>query len=143
MNNRVRLLKIMFWLPLVVTLVRVIATVVILVWNPFRMPMRLLQVVPMCVLLVYAFAYYKLYNDNDPVILLIVPTILHFLFAWVLKKKLFIVPFILPFALDIIYLVVKGVKGGMFPFEFEGDENVDALDAFDDKEIEDTRELVV
>lgn len=136
MNSKVTLLRTMFYAPLCIALFRVLITVVILVWNPQDMPLRYIQLFPLMVVTVYSFLYFKLYNDGDPVITLMVPTILHFVLVWVLEKQIVWIPFLVPVLVDVLYLVVKGIKGSMFPFEFEGDDEVDALDKFDESELD-------
>lgn len=136
MSSKIALLRTMFWAPLVVALFRIVITVIIIVWNPQDMSFRYVQIIPALVLLVFSFMYFKLYHDGDPVISLLLPTILHFILILIFKRKVEIIPFIAPLAVDIVYLVVKGIKGSMFPFEFEGDDVVDALAAFSDGELE-------
>lgn len=136
MSSKIALLRTMFWAPLVIALFRILITIVILVWNPQDMSLRFIQIIPMLVLLIFSFMYFKLYHDGDPVISLLLPTILHFILILIFKRKVELIPFIAPFAIDILYLVVKGVKGTMFPFEFEGDDVADALDAFSEGELE-------
>lgn len=136
MSSKTALLRTMFWAPLVIALFRILITIVILVWNPQDMSLRFIQIIPMLVLLIFSFMYFKLYHDGDPVISLLLPTILHFILILIFKRKVELIPFIAPFAIDILYLVVKGVKGTMFPFEFEGDDVADALDAFSEGELE-------
>lgn len=136
MSSKIALLRTMFWAPLVVALFRVLITIVILVWNPQEMSLRFMQIIPLLVLVVFSFMYFKLYHDGDPVISLLLPTILHFILILIFKRQVEIIPFIAPLTVDIVYLVVKGIKGTMFPFEFEGDDIVDALDAFSEGELE-------
>ena len=141
MKSKVVFLKAMFFAPLFVAALRIVLTVVIFIWNPQSMPLRFVQLIPVIILLVYSFMYFKLYNDGDPVVTLLLPTILHFALVWVLEKQMVWVPFIVPVVVDILYLVVKGIKGASFPFEIEGEDELDALDAFEDSELEDTRVL--
>lgn len=134
MKSKLQTLRMMFYAPLIAGAFRVLVTVVILIWNPQNMSFRFFQVLPMLVVLVYSFMYFKLYNDGDPVITLMLPTIVHFLAILLFKRQLEIIPFIIPVLFDIVYLTVKGVKGSMFPFEFEGDDELDDLSGFEESE---------
>lgn len=136
MSSKTAILKTMFWAPLVVALFRVVITLIILIWNPQAMSFRFIQLIPLAVILGTSFFYFKLYSDGDPVISLALPTIIHFVLILVFKRTLEVIPFVVPVILDILYLVVKGIKGSMYPFEFEGDDVADALDAFSDGELD-------
>lgn len=134
MKSKVTLLKSMYYMPAVVGSLRCVITLVILIWNPQHMSFRLLQVFPLLVLLFTLFSYMKLYSDGDPVVSLLLPTIVQFLAILLFKRTLEIVPFIVPLLLDVIFLVVKGIKAEAFPFEIEGDEENE--DDFHDLESE-------
>lgn len=135
MKSRIKLLKTMFYLPVAIAAVRCLLTLVILVGNPQNMSFRFFQIFPLGILLFSMFTYMKLYSDGDPVITLMLPTIIQFLAIFIFKRKLEIVPFILPLMLDIIFLVVKGIKATSFPFEIEGEDSLE--DDFQDLELED------
>ena len=129
-----------FYAPGVIAAIRLAVTLLVFIANPARMPLRFLQVIPLCILGVSVFTYFKLYSDGDPVISLMVPTIMHILIIFVFKKQFVIVPFALLLVLDVGYLVVKGLKASMYPFEIEGDE--DGTDNFDDLEVDEPAGLL-
>lgn len=134
MKSKTNRLKMIFYAPGVVAAIRLAVTLLVFIANPAKMPLRFLQVIPLCILGVSVFTYFKLYSDGDPVISLMVPTIMHILLIFAFKRQLVIIPFALLIILDICYLVVKGIKGSMYPFEVEGDE--DDVGNFDDLEVE-------
>ena len=130
MKSHIKFLKAVFYAPALVALFRVLLTLLVIIWNPMGMPLRLIQLFPLAVLVCSVFAYLKLYSDGDPVISLMVPTIAHILIILAFRKELVIVPFIPTLALDMIYLVLKGIKAAAFPFEIEGEE--EDVDEYDD-----------
>jgi len=82
--------------------------------------------------------YYKLYSDGDPIITVMLPSIIHFVIILILKKQVEIIQFLPLVLLDILFLIVKGVKGSMFPFVFEGEDEIDELSLFEDLDILET-----
>lgn len=133
MKSRVKFLKAVFYAPAFVALLRILLTLFVIIWNPMNMPLRFIQIFPMCVLICSVFVYMKLYSDGDPVISLMVPTIAHILIIFAFQRELVIIPFVPILLLDAIYLVLKGIKASAFPFEVEGEEN--AVDEYDDLEV--------
>lgn len=114
-----------YWLPVVVLVLRFLLTVVYFVSNPLQLPFRFVQIIPLIVLSIYGFMYLKLYMDNDPIALLIIPTVLHFLLIYLLRKTIVVMPFVPILIIDICFLTVKGLKAVSFPFEIEGEEEDD------------------
>lgn len=133
MKSKVFRMRVFFLAPLLIAAARVLVTLIILILNPQGMSFRLLQFVPVIVLACSCFSYAKLFNDGDPIVTLMVPTIVHILLILVFKKTLELVPFIVPVILDIMFLTVKGIKASVLPFEFEGEE--DEVEDFQDLEV--------
>lgn len=106
-------------LPIIIALIRVVFTILTLVWNPLYMRFRFFQLIPLLVLLANIFRYVKLYSDSDPIAILLIPTILHFIVVLAIKRELSIIPFIPILVVDIIYLVAKGFKASLYPFEID------------------------
>ena len=127
-------MMLVFRLPMVAGAVRLLLTVIYLAYNPMQLPFRFIQIIPMVVLIINLFAYRKLFSDGDPVITLLLPTIIHFVLVVLLTKTVVIVPFVPLFAIDLVYLVVKGVKASRFPFVME--EEHDVLSEFSEAEME-------
>ena len=128
MRSKILLLRTMFYLPIAISIARILLTIVIFVWNPQDMPLRFLQIIPMLVVASYCFLYLKLFNDSTPVISLLLPTIIHIALVSVFAGAVVIIPFILPICIDIIYIIVKGIKGSSFPFEVEGESDDDSFE---------------
>lgn len=122
MKSKILKLRIIFYAPVVIAGFRAFLTILILGFNPQGMPVRYLQIIPMITLACSCFAYMKLFSDGDPVVSLILPTLVHMLIAYLVKGKLVIVPFLIPLIFDAAYLVVKGYKASAYPFEIEGNE---------------------
>lgn len=133
MKSRIFRLKVFFYAPVVIALLRCLVTFIIFVMNPQNMSLRFLQIIPVGVLLFSLFTYLKLYSDGDPVISLLLPTILHFIVILVFKRSVEIIPFLVPLFFDGAYLVVKGIKASLYPFEIEGEEEEE--DDFQDLEV--------
>lgn len=123
MLTREKKLYLVFFLPGLLGLIRVLSTVWYLVKNPLGMPIGFIQLVPMGAVIVVLFAYFKLYSDGIPIISLIAPSILHFILILVFYKKVVIMPFIPLLIIDVIFLAAKGIKAEMFPFDIESDED--------------------
>lgn len=133
MKSRVRLLQTAFYIPVIMGVLRLIITAIILVLNPQNLRLPFFQLIPAAVIVVTLFFYLKMYTDGIPIITLIVPDIVHFLIVLVFTGKVDIIPFVAPVASDILFLVVKGLKASMFPFEIEGKENdLDGFTEFDE-----------
>lgn len=120
-----------YYLPGVVVLARLLFTLWILIWNPMKMPLPYIQLLPMGVLIGSCFGHFKLYRDAVPVISLMAPTILHIVIIFVFMRVLVIVPFLPVLVLDVLYLVVKAVKANLFPFYLEGDDDDEYLELND------------
>lgn len=135
MKSRIQFLKAMFYLPVFVALLRLVVTLIVLIWNPLGMSFRFLQLVPALVIGVSVFCYAKLYMEPVPIISLIVPSILQFLFILVFKRTLELAPFLPLFLLDVVFLVVMALKLSFFPFEIDGDEEPE--DEYEDLVVED------
>lgn len=120
-----------YYLPGVVVLARLLFTLWILIWNPMKMPLPYIQLIPVGVLVVSCFGHFKLYRDAVPVISLMAPTILHIVIIFVFMRVLVIVPFLPVLVLDVLYLVVKAVKANLFPFYLEGDDDDEYLELND------------
>lgn len=123
MNGRLWKLKLILYAPVVVAVVRILMTLVVLIVNPWAMSFRFIQVIPLGILVVYTFLYLKLYSDADPVVTLLLPSILHFFLIFVFKEQLQLSAFAPLLLVDCLYLFIKGVKGGAFPFVVEGEED--------------------
>lgn len=125
MLNKRRFLYAIYWLPIGLAMLRVVVTMWFLIQNPLGLPLRFLQVIPMLSILIALFMYRKLFSDGVPVITVIAPTLLHAVLIYVFQKKIVLIPFIVLVLLDGIFLVAKGVKANMFPFDIEGEEEED------------------
>ncbi len=123
MKNMRRKLLLAYYMPIAVGVLRVLTTMAVFVWNPQALPLRFIQVIPLIVLLVSLFSYMKLFTDNDPIVSLLLPTIVHFLVIFGFRRQVVLIPFLPLVVLDIVYLFVKGLKATMFPFEIEGEED--------------------
>ena len=118
--------------PIVVGYLRIFSTLVVFIWNPMSLPFRFLQVIPLVVICWSLFSYCELYTDGDPIVSLILSTIIHFLMIFGFLRVVVIIPFLPLLLLDIVYLVVKGFKATAFPFEIEGEEADEYLE-FEDE----------
>lgn len=125
-------LRVYYYAPVLIAVLRLIVTAIILAINPQNMSLRFFQVIPIGVLLATIFMYMKLYSDGDPVVSLLMPTIIQVICIFVFKKQVEIVPFIVPVFLDAVFLVVKGIKASCYPFEIEGEEDEDDFQDFSD-----------
>lgn len=123
MKSRVRLLQAAFYIPAAMGVLRLLVTAIILVVNPQGLRLSVIQLIPAGVIAVNLFFYLKMYTDGIPIITLIVPNLVHFLIVLVFTGEIDIIPFIAPVLSDILFLVAKGLKASMFPFEIEGKEN--------------------
>lgn len=132
MLTKRRILKMMFLLPAIVGFIRLGISMWFLIVNPLGMPLRFIQVVPMIALIVALFSYLKLYSDGVPVITVIAPTILHMVIIYIFKKQIVIIPFTVLVLIDALFLILKGVKANLFPFDIDGDDEDDIF--FDDEE---------
>lgn len=119
----------MFYLPLVVLVIRVIFTIWTLTSNPLGLRLPYIQLIPLGVMIASCFGHFKLYRDAVPVVTLIVPTLLHAIAIFIFMKTIMIVPFLPVFIPDALYIIVKSVKANLFPFylEGEGDEDLSGL----------------
>ena len=126
-------LMVIFYVPVLVALLRILLTLAIFIWNTMEMPMRWLQIIPLGVLVCSIFLYLKLYSDGDPIISLLLPSIIHIVLASVFSSTIVILPFIPTLLIDAIYLTVKGVKASAFPFEIEGED--EGIDDYEDLEV--------
>ena len=126
-------LMVIFYVPVLVALLRILLTLSIFIWNTMEMPMRWLQIIPLGVLVCSVFLYLKLYSDGDPIISLLLPSIIHIVLASVFSSTIVILPFIPTLLIDAIYLIVKGVKASAFPFEIEGED--EGIDDYEDLEV--------
>lgn len=123
MEKRVLKLKLMYYAPTAVALLRVLFTMWVFISNPQAMSLRFLQLIPFTVIICYTFMYHKLFSDGVPVITLLAPSILHFLFILVFLEVVQFKPFLVPIALDCVYLAIKSIKASSFPFVLEGAED--------------------
>lgn len=123
MKSRVRLLQAAFYIPAVMGVLRLLVTAIILVVNPQDLRLPVIQLIPAGVIAVNLFFYLNMYTDGIPIITLIVPNLVHFLIVLVFTGEIAIIPFVAPVLSDILFLVAKGLKASMFPFEIEGKEN--------------------
>lgn len=123
MKGKIFKIKLFHRLPVVIALLRIIATFAVFIWNPFELPFRFFQIIPIVVLAINLFLYLKMFKDSDPIVTLVLPTLVHFLFILVFRKTVVIKPFLPTAILDILYLTFKGIKATAFPFEIEGDED--------------------
>lgn len=121
MKNKIRMIKTVFWLPTLVACLRIAATMIVFIWNPTDMPLRFLQIIPFCGVIVYMFMYMFLYMDNLPIAVLIIPNTLHIALVSVLAEELVLSSFVPLVVLDILYIIVKTIKAVAFPFEIEGE----------------------
>lgn len=128
MSARTRKLWVAFYTPMVVIGIRILLTLIVLIWNPWHLSLPVLQLIPVIVLLVTLFMYTQFFTDGVPVVSLLVPSILHFLVILAFRRRVEIMPFIPLLVTDIMVLVVKGIKASYFPFEIEGDEEDDFSD---------------
>ncbi len=125
MKNKRRLMLLVYWLPIVIGLLRILITFSILLWNPMNMIFRFMQIIPVIIYLVILFMYLKLFMDNDPIVTLIAPSLVHFLIIFGFKRIISIVPFLPLIIIDIAFLIAKGLKAVAFPFVVEGDEDIE------------------
>lgn len=116
-----------YYAPGVLALLRLVVTIWFFGWSHIELPLRYIQLVPLCALLVTQFTYFKLYRDGVPVISLILPSMLHFVIILVALRRVIITPFVLLLVIDIGFLVARGVKANLFPFSVDEDE--EELDA--------------
>lgn len=134
MKNRRALLLTMYWLPIAIAAIRLILTVMVFIWNPMHLPLRFLQVIPLLVLGFSIFMYMKLYTDSDPIVTLIAPSIVHFLLIFAFRREIVLIPFAPLVFIDLVYLIVKGIKSTAFPFEVEGEEeNMSELEELEEE----------
>ena len=110
-----------YYLPGVVSLIRVTVTLWFLVVNPFDLPLRVIQLVVLIAYLIFNFTYFKLYSDGIPVISIILPSLLHICIIFMFKRILVVKQFIILVAIDILYLITKSLKASMFPFVMDED----------------------
>lgn len=122
-----------FYAPIVVGVLRIVVTVGIFIFNPLALPWPFFQFISLGVLAWSLFSYVKLYRDSDPIVSLLLPTIAHFLLIFAFQRRVVLIPFIPTLVIDLVYLVLKGLKAVMFPFEIEGEEDAD-LEFFEDEE---------
>lgn len=120
-----------YYLPGIVALARVLFTLWILIWNPMKMPLPFIQLIPAGALIGSCFGHFKLYRDAVPVISLMASTFLHIIIIFVFMRVLVILPFLPVLILDVLYLVIKAVKANLFPFYLEGDEDDEYLELDD------------
>lgn len=116
------LLKFIFLLPGLIGGVRVGVTIWFMISNVMEMSLRFIQIIPMLSIMVTLFMYYKLFSDGVPIVTVLAPTILHVILIYLFRKEVEIIPFIPLIILDICYLGVKTLKGTMYPFDIDGDE---------------------
>lgn len=134
MKSKVFKLKVFFYAPVVIASLRIFLSIIILISNPFNMSLRAIQLIPTVVLVVSVFMYLKLYTDGDPVISLLLPTIVQFAVIFLFKRKIEILPLFIPLSLDCAFLIMKGIKAALYPFEIEGEEAEDDFQDFDSED---------
>lgn len=135
MKRKTSLMLACFRAPKVVAWLRIIATFVVLIWNPFSLRFRYFQLIPFLVLVVNFILYCKLFSDAVPVITLFLPTIMHFAMLAVMYNTMNFVPFIPLFTLDVLYVVAKTVKASFFPFEVEGEDEENLDDIYENEAV--------
>ncbi len=128
MLTKKTVLRLSFYIPGVIVLIRLGFTIWVLASNPLGLKLAFIQLVPMGVLLASCFGHFKLYRDGVPVISLMAPTIVHFILILVFYKTTQLVPFLPTFVPDIVYLVAKSIKANLFPFYVEGEDKNEFLD---------------
>ena len=124
MKNKKRILLAAYWAPTVVAILRVLLTIYVLVWNPLELSLRFIQVICIIIYGVTIFTYMKLFSDGDPIVLLLFPSIAHFLLIFGFRRVIQVVPFLPLVITDIVFLFLKGMKSTLYPFEVEGDEEM-------------------
>lgn len=121
-------------LPGVMAIIRVTVTMVYLIWNPLAMPLRFFQLINIGVYIGTSFSYYKLYRDGVPVISVITPLLLHGILVFLFKRVIAWQSIVPLFVLDVLFLITKGIKSSLFPYDIEGED--------DDEEMFDMDELI-
>lgn len=132
MLTKKKLMYAAYYAPGVAAVLRILVTIWFLTSNPLGMPLRFLQLIPIIVLLIFSFTYFKLYSDGVPVISLIAPTLVHFVLVYVFERIIAVLPFAVLLLLDIFYLIAKSLKAAMFPFDFDEDEDPEGLHAVEE-----------
>lgn len=132
MLSKKRKMLLVYYLPLVLTVIRVIITFWFFVENPLQLGLRFIQGVPLLVYLFFTFTYYKLYHDGVPVITIVVPTILHGIVVFVFQRQLALVPLGVLFALDVLFLILRSIKSNLYPFDIDNDDEDEDLIAMED-----------
>lgn len=126
MNKRKKMM-IVYHLPGVIGIIRVLLTLYVFIFNGFGMPLRFFQLIPLIALAVALFMYYKMYSDGVPVITLITPTLLHAVVTYIFRRVLVIIPFLSVLVIDIAFIVCKSLKANLYPFDIEGADISDEL----------------
>lgn len=121
-------------LPGIMAIIRVTVTMVYLIWNPLAMPLRFFQLINIGVYIGTSFSYYKLYRDGVPVISVITPLLLHGILVFLFKRVIAWQSIVPLFVLDVLFLITKGIKSSLFPYDIEGED--------DDEEMFDMDELI-
>lgn len=128
MGTKQRIMLFCYYLPGVVTAIRVAVTLWFLITNPMGLPLRFIQLVVIGAYIAFTFTYFKLYSDGVPVISIVTPSLVHAVIIYVFKREIVIAPFVALLLLDIAYLVTKSVKASLFPFDIDGNDKGDEFD---------------
>lgn len=124
MSDKRKLMLLSYYSPGVLSLIRVVVTLWLL-FSTMVFPLRYIQFANIIVYLVFNFMYFKLYIDSVPVISIVLPTLLHITLMVVFIRRIVILPFFILLLLDILFLISRGIKGNLFPFDFDSDDSED------------------
>ena len=123
MNNRVLIMRSMYYGPIAVGSLRIALTLFLLVSHSYGFKFESVQVISLLLISWSLFSHCKLYTDSVPIIRMALPYGLHAALSYVFTDAvglLHLWPFML---LDVIYLVWKTIKALLYPYAFEGDED--------------------
>lgn len=124
MSDKRKLMLLSYYATGMLSLIRVLVTLWLLFY-PVIFPLRYIQFVNIVIYLVFNFMYFKLYIDSVPVISIVLPTLLHITLMVVFNGRIVILPFAILLLLDILFLISRGVKSNLFPFDFDSDASED------------------
>lgn len=118
--TKLRLLQIIQYLSLILGIFNILLLLYFIFFNPFNIKLVWILVIPIITFTYDLFTYYKLYQDNVPVITLFVPYLFHIGLSYLFYKQISWKGFLILIIASLIYMLYKMFKVSVYPLQKEG-----------------------